>query len=70
MVNVMEKCRGKGVGFVQKGSFVAPLGGMEKHCPFCFEKLGNVEYFKLKTRKICKCSKCGKIVDKRNMYYL
>lgn len=64
-----RKMSKKGEKFVQKGSFVAPLWVTEKYCPFCYEKLGNAEYFKLKTRKRCKCPKCGKTVDRRYVVY-
>ena len=59
----------KGDIFVQNVGFVAPSEVTKKHCPFCLEKLGNAEYFKLKSRKICKCPKCGKMIDRRNVVY-
>ena len=57
--------RKKGDVFVQKVGFVAPSGVTEKHCPFCLEKLGNAEYFKLKEKKLYKCLKCGQVIDRR-----
>jgi transcription initiation factor TFIIIB Brf1 subunit/transcription initiation factor TFIIB len=38
-------------------------------CPFCHNKLGAVEYAKHKTLKICKCKKCGCVIDERIIKY-
>lgn len=42
---------------------------MAKQCPFCFKKLGIVSQIELRTKKICKCSKCRKVIDRRYIIY-
>lgn len=38
---------------------------LKGECPYCFGKLGKIESLRRKARKICKCKKCGRIVDER-----
>lgn len=38
---------------------------LQKKCPFCYEDLGRIELLRRKVNKICRCKKCGKIIDER-----
>jgi ribosomal protein L37AE/L43A len=38
-------------------------------CPFCHKQLNVVEYAKRKTLKICKCGKCGNVIDEKIIKY-
>lgn len=42
---------------------------LQRKCPFCYEKLGKMEVLKRKTKKVCKCKKCNKIIDERFVIY-
>jgi ribosomal protein L37AE/L43A len=34
-----------------------------RNCPFCQSRLSLPEYMRRKTIKICKCDKCGKLIN-------
>ena len=50
---------------MKKMGIVKQAEVFERMCPFCNKKLGTVEYFKLKTKKLCTCDHCEKTIDRR-----
>lgn len=42
---------------------------MLKICPHCHKKLTNREVLQRKTKKICRCKMCGKVIDERYIVY-
>lgn len=40
-----------------------------KTCPRCLQKLSWIEFMRRKKLKICRCGKCGRIIDERLMHW-
>lgn len=40
-----------------------------KTCPRCLQKLSLIEIMKRKKLKICRCNKCGRIIDERLLHW-
>lgn len=53
---------------MQKAEFVQEREVDAKLCPFCYGRLKMREMIQLKVRKVCICSKCGKKINKRNVW--
>ena len=43
----------------------APDELMQKVCPFCFKDLSWKQRLKRKTRKMCRCPSCKRVIDER-----
>ena len=35
----------------------------------CYKKLGKIEVLKRKSKKVCKCKKCNRIIDERYVHF-
>jgi ribosomal protein L37AE/L43A len=42
---------------------ICPQEEYYRKCPFCQSRLSRVEYIRRKTVKICKCNKCGRLIN-------
>lgn len=38
-------------------------------CPFCYSKLSKIEQIKRGLNKVCRCGRCGKVIDERILKY-
>ena len=54
---------------MKKIGIVAPPNCMQKKCPFCMENLDTLEYLKRKSTKMCRCKKCGRIINDKIIVY-
>jgi ribosomal protein L37AE/L43A len=50
---------------MNKHGIVRQQERMDCICPFCHNRLSAVEYAKRRALKICKCRKCGLVIDER-----
>lgn len=44
-------------------------GWQKRMCPYCSKNMGRMELWKRKIRKTCRCRKCGKLIDERNIVW-
>ena len=42
---------------------------IQGRCPHCMEKLGMKEILKRRLQKTCKCGKCGRKINERNIIW-
>lgn len=53
---------------MQKVEIIREREEIARLCPFCYERIGMWEMVQLKMKKICTCPKCGRKIDKRNVW--
>jgi ribosomal protein L37AE/L43A len=52
-------------GYMDSRGIIAQKKYLQIKCPFCHENLDKMEILKRKVNKVCKCKKCGEIIDER-----
>lgn len=50
---------------MNKNNFHQSPPELRNRCPYCYEPISSAERIRRKVIRVCKCKKCGKIVDER-----
>ncbi len=50
---------------INKSGIVKPSNVLLEICPHCKEKLSKTAVLQRKTKRTCKCRKCGQFIDER-----